>query len=168
MKLMSQVILVNRQDKVIGAASRQKAHRVKGLLHRGFISLIFNQQGELLLVKRSQKKQLWPLFWDGCCSHPRSAETNVQAAERRLKEELGFTCSLECVDKFYYRSVYENVGGEEEICAILTGQYYGKITPDPDEIAEYRWIKMAGLKKEMKNQPEAFAPWLKRAMKYVN
>lgn len=164
---MSQIVLVNRKDEALGASSREKAHRVSGLLHRGFISLIFNKQGELLLVKRSQKKELWPLFWDGCCSHPRPGEDYVAAAERRLKEELGFTCQLKYVNKFYYRSVYKNVGSEEEICAILKGQYDGQVMPNPDEIAAHRWIKMKDLKKEMQEKPEIFAPWFIKTMKFI-
>ena len=164
---MSKLVLVNQKDEVLGTSSREKAHRVKGFLHRGFITLISNKQSELLLVKRSKKKILWPLFWDGCCSHPGLNETYIQAAERRLKEELGFTCSLKYVDKFYYRAVYKDVGSEEEICAILTGQYDGRIMPNPDEIAEHRWIKIEDLKKEMKKKPEIFPPWFKLAIKYV-
>ena len=161
---MEKVIIVNRQDRVLGEEKRLKTHQVNGVLHRGFIILIFNGKGKLLLVKRSKKKMLWPLFWDGCCSHPGLNETYVQAAERRLKEELGFTCSLKYVDKFYYRAVYKDVGSEEEICAILTGKYDGQIAPNPDEIAEHRWIKIEDLEKEMKEKPEFFAPWLKKAL----
>lgn len=164
---MQKVIVVNKQDQILGVASREKAHRVSGLLHRGFITLIFNSQGDLLLVKRSQKKMLWPLFWDGCCSHPLKGEDYVEAAERRLQDELNFSCPLEYVDKFYYQSVYKNVGSEEEICAILKGQYDGKIIPNPDEIADYRWIKMKDLKKEMKQNPEAFAPWFIKTIELI-
>lgn len=161
---MAKVIVVDRQDKILAENNRDVCHQVSGILHRGFVVLLFNQKGELLLVQRSKKKKLWPLFWDGCCSHPRRGESYTRAAERRLQEELGLTCPLKYLGKFYYRAVYKKVGSEEEICAVLKGQYDGPVKPNPDEIADYRWIKMKDLKKEIKEQSRAFAPWLKLAI----
>ena len=158
---MGKVVIVNKKDQVLGEESRNVAHQVNGLLHRGFIVLIFNQKRELLLVKRSKKKMLWSLFWDGCCSHPRLGEGYIKAGERRLKEELGFSCQLKHIDKFYYRAVYQDVGSEEEICAVLEGKYNGQIKPDSEEVADYRWIDLEELEKEIKTRPEIFVPWLK-------
>ncbi len=161
---MEKVVTVDRQDRVLGEEERLKAHQVKGALHRGFTALVFNKKGELLLLKRSKKKQLWPLFWDGCCSHPKLGESYFVAGERRLKEELGFSCKLKYVDKFYYRAIYKNVGSEEEVCAVMRGDYDGEIKPNPDEVAEYRWVNLEKLKKEIKEEPEVFTPWLKKAL----
>lgn len=160
------VVVVNKKDQVLKTVERSKAHQVNGLLHRGFAVFIFNNKGELLLTKRSKKKELWPLFWDNsCCSHPKSGESHVQAGERRLKEELGFSCQLKYLDKFYYRAVYKNVGSEEEICAVLVGKYDEEIKPDPGEIADFRWVRLDELKEEIKKNPELFTPWLKKAVR---
>jgi len=164
---MSKVITVNRQDKILTKKEKLQAHQVDGILHRGFIVLVKNKKGEILLVQRSKKKLLWPLYWDGCCSHPKPGETYLQAGERRLKEELGFTCPLKYLGKFYYRAVYQDVGSEEEICAVLTGCYNGQIKPNPEEIAAYRWLKIKDLKKEIQEKPKIFVPWLIKSLKFL-
>lgn len=161
---MEKVVVVNKKDQVLGEKEKVEAHKIKGALHRGFMALIFNKKGEILLLKRSKKKRLWPLFWDSCCSHPRLGESFLEAGERRLKEELDFTCKLKYVDKFYYRAIYKNIGSEEEICAVLVGKYDGKIEPNPEEIADFRWVRLEELKKEIKEKPEIFTPWLKKAL----
>ena len=52
---MEKVILVDEQDKAIGAMDKMEAHR-RGILHRAFSILIFNSKGEVLLQKRSKNK----------------------------------------------------------------------------------------------------------------
>lgn len=162
---MEKVVIVNQKGQVLGEAERDASHQLKAVLHRGFMTLVFNQKGELLLLKRSKKKKLWPLFWDGCCSHPRLGESYLEAGERRLKEELRFACKLKQRFKFYYHAVYKNIGSEKEICAVLAGQYDGKVKPNPEEVAEYRWVNLEKLKKEIKERPDVFAPWLIKAVK---
>lgn len=161
---MEKVVIVNKKDQVLGEVKRDASHKVKGTLHRGFIIFIFNKKRELLLLKRSKIKKLWPLFWDGCCSHPKLGESYIKAGERRLEEELGFSCKLEYIEKFYYRSVYKNIGSEEEICAVLNGKYDGQIRPNTKEVAEYCWLNLEKLRKEIKEKPEIFTPWLKKAL----
>ena len=68
--LMEKVILVDEQDKAIGAMDKMEAHR-RGVLHRAFSILIFNSEGETLLQKRSKNKYHSGGLWtNACCSHP--------------------------------------------------------------------------------------------------
>ncbi len=160
---MDKLITVNRQDKILGYQDKEACHTLKGVLHRAISVFVFNQKGQILLQKRSQKKKLWPGFWsNSCCSHPRPGESYLQAGERRLKEELGFTCSLKYLDKFYYRAVYKNIGSENEICAVLVGKHDGEVEPNPDEVEAIRWIGFKQLKQELKEEPELFTPWFKK------
>ena len=54
-----------------------------------FPSFLFNDKGHLLIQKRSSQKKLWPLYWSNtCCSHPREGEDILDAAMRRLEDEL--------------------------------------------------------------------------------
>jgi isopentenyl-diphosphate delta-isomerase len=162
---MDKLIVVNRQDKVLGSKNKEACHTLKGVLHRGFSVFVFNKKGQLLLQKRSQKKKLWPGFWSNtCCSHPRPGESYLQAGKRRLKEELGFSCDLEYLDKFYYRAVYKNIGSENEICAVLIGKYDGRVKPNPKEVAAIRWLDFDQLSQELKEKPEVFTPWLKKEL----
>ena len=80
---MEEVILVNKQDKVLGYMEKQEAH-IKGLMHRAFSIFIFNEKNELLLQQRAKEKYHSGGLWTNtCCSHPRKNETNIEAAYRR-------------------------------------------------------------------------------------
>lgn len=52
-------ILVDKNDQAIGSASKKDCHSVNGdniLLHRAFSVFLFNQNGDMLLQKRSSHK----------------------------------------------------------------------------------------------------------------
>lgn len=112
-------------------------------------------------------KKLWPDFWDTSCStHVHQNETYKQAGERRLNEELGFSCELKFVSKFQYQAKFQNVGSENEICSLLIGNYTGDIKSNLDEVSEYKWINFEQLKKEINDTSSS--PWLKIAFqKYL-
>ncbi|MGF1547023.1 MAG: isopentenyl-diphosphate delta-isomerase, partial [Thiotrichales bacterium] len=95
------LILVDGDDNVTGYQTKHSTHSGMGLLHRAFSVFVFARDGRLLLQQRSAGKQLWPLHWsNSCCSHPRKGESYVDAAHRRLREELGFDVDLEMIYKF--------------------------------------------------------------------
>ena len=98
----TQVILVDELDCQLGKADKMQAHE-KGQLHRAFSIFIFNTKGEMLLQQRAMNKYHSGGLWtNACCSHPAPGEETQLAAERRLKEELGFDTSLEKVFDFVY------------------------------------------------------------------
>jgi len=163
---MKKLLLVNKKDKVIGFETKENCHKGKGVLHRAFSVYIFNNKGQFLIQQRSKLKPLWPLYWaNTCCSHPRKGEEYVGAGERRLKEELGFTCSLRMVDKFEYHAKYKKEGSENEMCAILVGEYNGKIRTDPKEIADWKWVNVDKLQNDFRKNPDKYSPWLKIGLK---
>ncbi len=164
---MKKLLLVDKKDKVIGFETKENCHQGKGILHRAFSVYIFNNKGQLLIQQRSKFKPLWPLYWwaPTCCSHPRKGEGYIDAGERRLKEELGFTCSLKMIDKFQYQARYKNVGSENEMCAILIGTHSGKVKANSKEIADWKWINVNRLKDDFKKNPDKYVPWLKTGFK---
>jgi len=159
------VILVDEKDKKIGLKEKVAAHLGEDSLHRAFMFFIFDDRGRLFLQKRSKDKMLWPLYWDTGASHPRVKEDYESVGMRRLKEELGFSCQLENIGKFQYKSRYKNIGSENEICAVLAGRYNGVVNPNPGEIAEWKWIEIKSLKKEITKNPQHYTPWLKIGLK---
>ena len=160
------LLIVDKNDKIIGYKSKKDCHGIPGVLHRAFSVFVFNSKGELLLQKRSSQKPLWPGIWaNTCCSHPRQDESYVKAGERRLKEEFGFSCSLKMVDKFQYRAPYKDVGSENEMCAILVGEYNGKIKANPKEIADWKWVDIDKLQDDFGKNPGRYVPWLKIGLK---
>jgi isopentenyl-diphosphate Delta-isomerase len=155
------LILVDAADREVGHMSKARCHEGKGVLHRAFSLLIFNDRGELLLQRRSAAKRLWPHYWsNSCCSHPRRTETMEQATHRRLYEELGLTCPLHFLFKFEYQAQFDNAGAEHELCSVFIGRSSGGLRIDRNEIADWRWVSPEGLTAEMRGEGALrFTPW---------
>lgn len=161
------IIIVDEQDRVVGTMEKLEAHRL-GILHRAFSVLIFNQQSEVLLQRRAKKKYHSPGLWSNtCCSHQRERETLEEAVSRRLQEELGFTCVCKEVYCFQYRVEFNNGLIENEMDHVFLGFYDGIVTPNKDEIDEFRWVNLNELKQEMKEKPEQFTFWFQLLMEQI-
>lgn len=156
------LILVDAADREIGHASKADAHAGKGILHRAFSLFVFNSAGELLLQQRAAGKPLWPGYWaNTCCSHPRGGEDMDTATQRRLSEELGFTCPVEFVYKFQYHAEYREAGSETELCWVYVGTSDAPVQVNDTEIAAWRYVKPEILDREIAEIPNRFTPWLK-------
>ncbi len=155
------VVLVDENDRPIGVSEKLAAHR-KGLLHRAFSIFIFNEQGHMLLQKRAEHKYHSGGLWsNACCSHPRPGESLLQAVRRRLREELGITCPIKKAFDFIYRIHLTRGLIEHELDHVFYGLYNGKIHPNPDEVADYRWMKIDSLLSSLRFQPEKYTEWFK-------
>lgn len=163
-----QLILVDEEDEQVGIAGRIACHQGQGLLHRAFTVLVFDGEGRVLLQRRSGEKQLWPGYWETSCSgHPSPGEDLVEAAVSRLEAELGFSTKLEDLGRFEYMARFGDAGSEHEVCHTLAGRYTGDIMPDPAEVSEAHWVRVAALKDELASDEEGFAPWLAPALEVL-
>lgn len=159
-----QVILVNEKDEPMGIMDKLEAHQ-KGLLHRAFSIFIFNNAGQLLLQRRAKDKYHSPGLWTNtCCSHPRPEESTLDAAKRRLKEEMGIETSLEKKFDFIYRAQLDNDLIEYEFDHVYTGQFNSNPILNLNEVLEYRWVSIHELKNEIEQHPEEYSEWLKIAI----
>jgi isopentenyl-diphosphate delta-isomerase len=155
------LILVDDQDLEVGHLGKAECHVGRGILHRAFSLLIFNERGELLLQQRAAGKRLWPLYWsNSCCSHPRHGETLEVATGRRLKEELGLSCPLRFLFKFQYQAQFDAAGAENELCSVFIGRSTEPPAVNRSEIHAWRWISPADLCAEMSGAAATqFTPW---------
>lgn len=154
------LILVDESDREVGHLRKDLCHSGRGVLHRAFSLLIFNEAGELLLQRRSPRKRLWPLHWsNSCCSHPRRGEPIESATQRRLHEELGIRCPLMFLFKFQYHAQYDGAGAENELCSVYIGRYSGPLRVNRNEVDGWRWIAPAALEVELAERPAVFTPW---------
>src|SRR5262245_54825248 len=97
------VILVDANDGEVGKEERMRAHR-EGLRHRAFSIFVFDRAGRLLLQRRAAGKYHSGGLWSNtCCSHPLPGESVLDAAHRRLREEMGFDCPLQPSFTFVYK-----------------------------------------------------------------
>ena len=155
------LILVDEADREVGHLDKAQCHQGRGILHRAFSLLIFNDAGELLLQQRAASKRLWPLYWsNSCCSHPRRAETMEAAINRRLNEELGLRCPLHFLFKFQYQAQFDAAGAEQELCSVFVGHTSDPVRIEPSEILAWRWISPESLQAELAGSDAGkFTPW---------
>jgi isopentenyl-diphosphate Delta-isomerase len=155
------LILVDEADRSVGYLSKALCHEGRGVLHRAFSLLIFNDYGELLIQQRAASKRLWPSYWsNSCCSHPRGLETMEASTQRRLREELGISCPLHYLFKFQYQAQFDATGAEHELCSVFIGRSGDRIKVNSEEIQDWRWVSPVALQREIASQgSESFTPW---------
>jgi len=160
------IMAVDEEDRFLEERDKWECHRGEGILHRAFLVIVYNDDGNLMLARRSPEKKLWPGFWDGTvASHVRQGESYEESARRRLDEELGLKgAHVSYVTKFMYHARYQDVGSEREICAVLTTSIpsSAKITPCEQEITEIRYMPVEAVPDE-----ENISPWLLLALQKV-
>lgn len=155
------VVLVNPQDEVLGLMEKMQAHE-NALLHRAFSVFLFNAKGEMLLQQRAAGKYHSPLQWtNACCSHPRENESYLDAAKRRLQEELGISAELTERFHFLYKADVGQGLWEHELDYVFTGEYNGDFTLNPEEVADIKYISIDELKREIEESPERYTEWFK-------
>lgn len=160
---LTEVILVNERDEPTGTMEKMEAHQ-KGLLHRAFSIFIFNNKGEMLLQQRATGKYHNGGLWtNACCSHPAPGETTIAAANRRLKEEMGFTTPLEKAFEFTYQAAFENGLIEHEFDHVFIGYYEGKIDVNRIEVKDYCYKTIEELSSSLQSHPQKFTAWFKIA-----
>ncbi len=157
--MIQQVILVNEMDQELGAMEKLEAHR-KGLLHRAFSVFIFNRSGEMLLQKRALEKYHSAGLWsNACCSHPAPGEVLLEAAMKRLEEEMGFITPLLPAFDFTYRTEFENGLIEYEFDHVFTGEYEGPVLINQTEVMDYAFRPMSSIRKDLERYPQNFTAW---------
>jgi len=159
---MEYVILVDENDNEMGIEEKIKAHLNGGKLHRAFSIVVFNSEGKLLLQRRALTKYHCGGLWaNTCCSHPRPGEKTLEAAHRRLKEEMGFDTPLKEAFSFTYKAHFDNGLTEWEYDHVIIGRYNGPVNPNPEEVCDYKWVTLHELRKDMEKNPDKYAPWFK-------
>lgn len=153
------VILVDETDKQIGLMPKLEAHQ-KAVLHRAFSVFVFNDKNELMLQQRALDKYHSPGLWTNtCCSHQRNGESNIQAGKRRLFEEMGFVTDLKESISFIYKAPFDNGLTEHEYDHVMIGYYNDKPNINKDEVADWKWMALEDVKKDLNKHPENYTIW---------
>ena len=143
---------------------KMEAHQ-KGVLHRAFSVFIFNDKGEMLLQQRALNKYHSGGLWtNACCSHPRPGEETLQAAQRRLFEEMGIETDLTFKTSFTYKTVFENGLTEHEFDHVFIGKFKDEPKINPLEVNSYCWKTVEDTKNSVKTMPDIYTSWFKIAL----
>jgi isopentenyl-diphosphate delta-isomerase len=161
---MERVILVDEQDRELGAAEKLAAH-VAGRLHRAFSIFVFNSAGQLLLQRRAKAKYHSGGLWSNtCCGHPRPGESTPDAARRRLREEMNIDCELRAAFEFLYRAEFANELIEHEYDHVFVGEFDGAFVAEESEVEAWKWTTPDELRRDMRARPGDYTYWLRAAL----
>lgn len=87
--------VINEKGKIIDTKDRKQIY-MDGNLHRTVHIWVINSNKELLVQKRSPKKDTYPDLWAiSTAGHVKAGEASIESALRELKEELG----IKAIDK---------------------------------------------------------------------
>jgi isopentenyl-diphosphate delta-isomerase type 1 len=167
---MEFVVLVDEQNTVLGTHDKNDVHTDHTPLHRGFSFFLFNSKHELLLTRRALTKKTFPGVWTNTvCGHPAPDEQVVDAAKRRLQDEMGIT-NIDIKEVSPYRYRFADASGivENEICPILVG--FGDVTPkiNEQEVASWKWIGWQEFLRDIEIHPELYSPWSREEAKIID
>lgn len=158
------LVAVDAHDRETGFVDKMTAHR-EGILHRAFSIFVFDEGGRLLLQRRATGKYHSGGLWSNtCCSHPRAGEGLLDAAHRRLREEMGFDCPLEAGFGFVYRAALDGGLVEHEFDHVVVGRFQGTPVPDVREADEWKWERVSAIRSQLAENPGAFTAWFKPAL----
>lgn len=156
------VVIVDKDDNVIGAMSRDKAVQL-GKIVRIVRIFLFNSDGELFLQKRGANVD-FPNLWDQSVGgHVDEGEDYLTAAEREMKEEIGLKgVKLDEIAKYYTESEYTH-GQFKRFNMLYSATSDTPLTLEPDEVAGGEWVSLPGLDKMLADGPENFTRGFIRA-----
>lgn len=154
--------VVDREDRVIGAAPRGEVHG-NNLLHRAVHILLWNDAGEVFLQKRSRRKDRHPGCWDSSAAgHVDAGEEYDATAARELEEELGISATLERIAQV---PASERTG--HEFIWVYQGQHNGPFRLEPTEIDAGDFFPPPIVDGWLKARPNDFAPGFVECWKQV-
>jgi isopentenyl-diphosphate Delta-isomerase len=159
------VVLLDEQRRPAGAMPKAQVHGTDTPLHLAFSVYLFDSRGGFLATRRALGKRTWPGVWTNtCCGHPAPGEAPADAARRRLGQELGLRpARLEPVlPDFAYRAVAADGIVEHEVCPVFLAHLDDPEpapTPDPAEVADWRWVPWTAFRTLAIAAPWALSPW---------
>ena len=163
------IVLVDRRGRATGTAEKRSAHHAHTPLHRAFSCYVFDDGGRFLATRRSSTKIVWPGVWtNSVCGHPAPGESFAEAIERRLAQELGMTADdfdVVLADHVYRAPPFRGIV-EHEFCPVFVARARSRVRPNPDEVAEHRWMRWENfVRAAQADTGDAFSWWCKNQLR---
>lgn len=154
--------VVDENNNLLGIVEDRKKVHEKVLWHRLVSCWIMNENGEILLQKRSSMKKRNPSKWSRTGGHVKSGESVENAIIREVKEEIGINIAKEklkliCTykseniqDKYYGYDFFTIVSNKIDECVLLMNEV---------SAVKYITIEELELVKKQKNEEYSFCDW---------
>ncbi|HKJ79986.1 MAG TPA: NUDIX domain-containing protein, partial [Prolixibacteraceae bacterium] len=108
------------------------------------------------------------LWSNTSCSHPLPGEPVIEAAQRRLLEEMGLQTDLEEAFWFIYREKLDNNLTEYELDHVFIGFTDEHPKINPNEVTNWKYITSDDLKMDINKNPEKYTAWFKIIVERVS
>lgn len=170
---VEQVVLLDEDGRATGVMDKAVVHHRATPLHLAFSCYVFNSRDEFLLTQRAHGKTTWPGIWtNSCCGHPAPGEDGETATRRRLIDELGVHVGeiFLALPRFRYRATMSNGIVENEMCPVFWARAADDsavIRPNPDEVADTRWVNWARFSSEVLDGSAAISPWCEQQVRQL-
>jgi isopentenyl-diphosphate Delta-isomerase len=165
------IVLVDSRGEPTGTAEKLSSHHADTPLHLAFSCYVFEADGRFLATRRSEDKLVWPGVWTNTvCGHPAPGESFEAAIRRRLDQELGMTADgIEVVlPDHVYRAPPFNGIVEHEFCPVFVARARSAPRPNPDEVAEHRWMDWEDFVRAAQADTEdAYSWWCKNQLSRI-
>jgi len=152
---MEYLDIVNNNDEVIGQCTVSESYD-KLLPHRISHIFIFNNEGKMLLQKRTEEEKFCPNHWSTAVGgHVQAGESYEEAAIREYEEELRTKSELEFIGK----TIYEKENIPKKFLTIFKSNFNGPYNINLDEVAAVDSFSIEEIK-NMIESGEKFLPEL--------
>ena len=164
------IVYVDEQGVPTGeTAPKLDAHTANTRLHAAFSCYVFDNTGKVLVTQRALNKKVWPGVWtNSVCGHPGPGESDENAIIRRSEYELGMKLTdIEVMlPNYMYKTPPFNGIIENEFCPVYLARLDGDLSPNPDEVADYKWLNWDNFVMQLKaDKANNWSFWCKDQIK---
>ncbi|MBQ3183555.1 MAG: NUDIX domain-containing protein [Clostridia bacterium] len=134
---------------------------IEALHHRSCGAVIYRRRGDgieyLCLFQRRSERYSFPK------GHAEAYETELETAEREIKEEIGICAELDSLFREKVHYSFNEI--KRKTVVLFLAEYNGELNVDSGEISEYVW---ADIEKAKELLPEWYEAVLEKADQYIN
>ena len=152
---------VDSHDRPVGVIPRSEVFRLRAGF-RVAHDLLFNSRGELLVQQLASERDRHPSQWgSSVAAYLFSGESYQEAADRRLREELGVSIPL----KFIGMTSMDDDGSRKFI-GVFTGRADGPFHYDRRHIASLEFLPVSKIEELMNEGARLFTPTFRKVFAF--
>ena len=155
--------IVDENNNLTGIKEDKEIVHQKGLWHREAAIWIMNENGEMLLQKRSASKKQNPNKWALTAGHVDAGEEPIDTMIREIYEELGVVIEKKNIEKIVSDKEKSFSSESNTIVPYILTDYKIELS----ELSELRYFSIEEIEKIIENKDENYVFSTKKYMQKV-